>query len=85
MVFAELGLPARVSTVPQPVIAVLAIFSPPVAAIKETQYQSLRPWVVDHSKFANAFGAEPTPHRQAIAQTIRWFRTEQQAATDRSA
>jgi nucleoside-diphosphate-sugar epimerase len=74
MIFAELGQPARLSRVPTPVIALLALFLPSLAAVKETLYQSERPWVVDHSKFASAFGAQPTPHREAIAQTIKWFR-----------
>ncbi len=42
-------------------------------AVKETLYQSERPWVVDHSKFARAFGSRPTPHEQAIAETLGWL------------
>jgi nucleoside-diphosphate-sugar epimerase len=76
MVFAELGLPTRMGTVPSPVIALLALFLPAMAGVKETLYQSESPWVVDHSKFAKAFGAEPTPLREAIAQTTKWFRDQ---------
>jgi hypothetical protein len=32
--------------------------------------------VIDSSKFEHAFGAiDATPHRDAIAQTVRWFRS----------
>jgi hypothetical protein len=32
-----------------------------------------RPFVVDHSKFAKAFGAQVTPHPDAIRITLAWF------------
>ena len=34
-----------------------------------------RPFIVDHGKFAGAFGAHPTPLRQAIRSTVSWFRS----------
>ena len=33
-----------------------------------------RPFIVDHTKFEQAFGAHPTPIRQAIRATVEWFR-----------
>jgi nucleoside-diphosphate-sugar epimerase len=74
-IFAELGRPARLQTVPKPVITLLGLFSPPLSAVKETMYQSEHPWVVDHGKFARAFGGRPTPHEQAIKETLAWFRS----------
>ena len=73
MVFQRLARPARLQTVPRVMISMLGVFLPPMRAVKETLYQSERPWVVDHSKFARAFGSRPTPHEQAIADTIAWF------------
>lgn len=75
MVFQELGQPARLEGVPTLVINGLALFVPAMAAIKETMYQSQRPWLVDHSKYVRAFGGHPTPYKTAISQTIAWFRT----------
>ncbi|HEX7265055.1 MAG TPA: NAD-dependent epimerase/dehydratase family protein [Candidatus Dormibacteraeota bacterium] len=74
MVFLQLGRPSRLQGVPTLLISLLALVAPPMAAVKETMYQSERPWVVDHSKYARAFGAQPTAHKTAIAQTIAWFR-----------
>ena len=38
-------------------------------------YQWERPFVLDASKFQHAFGPfEPTPHPQAVATTVAWFR-----------
>ncbi len=43
--------------------------------LEEVLYQFERPFVVDHSKFERAFGAEPTPLAEAIGQTLDWCRT----------
>ena len=75
MVFAQLGRPARLQPLPKVALNLLALFVPALAAVKETLYQSERPWVVDHSKFMRAFGAQPTPTEQAIEQTLVWFRS----------
>jgi hypothetical protein len=44
--------------------------------LRETAYQFRRPLVIDSSKFERAFGQlEPTPHREAVKQTVEWFRS----------
>jgi hypothetical protein len=73
MVFEQIQRPARLQTLPKFMISMLAVFLPPLRAVKETLYQSERPWMVDHGKFARAFGSRPTPHEQAIAETLAWF------------
>jgi nucleoside-diphosphate-sugar epimerase len=75
MVFQQLGQPARLQGVPTLVINLLALFVPPMAAVKETMYQSQRPWLVDHSKYVRAFGVKPTAYETAIRETIAWFRS----------
>ena len=75
MVFSQVGGTARLQGLPSFAIAVLGLFVPPVAAVKETLYQSEHAWVVDDSKFTRAFGSRPTPHDQAIKQTLDWFRS----------
>jgi nucleoside-diphosphate-sugar epimerase len=73
MVFEQVQRPARLHTVPRLMISLLGVFLPPMSAVKETLYQSERPWVVDHGKFARVFGSRPTPHEQAIAETLAWW------------
>lgn len=75
MVFAQVGRPARIRPAPKIAITLLALFAPPMAAVKETMYQSEFPWVVDDGKFVRAFGELATPHEKAIAQTLAWFRS----------
>jgi nucleoside-diphosphate-sugar epimerase len=76
MVFEHLEKPARLQPVPKIFINLLALVAPALAAVKETMYQSERPWVVDHSKYQRAFGGQPTPHEMAIAQTIEWYQKD---------
>ncbi|HEY4871190.1 MAG TPA: NAD-dependent epimerase/dehydratase family protein [Candidatus Dormibacteraeota bacterium] len=73
IVFEQLQRPAQLQTVPRLMISMLGVFIPAMRSVKETLYQSERPWVVDHGKFARAFGSRPTPHEQAIAETLAWF------------
>jgi nucleoside-diphosphate-sugar epimerase len=76
MVYEEAGTPMRLSVAPQLAIAVLALFNPTIRAVKEVLYQSEQPFVVDHSKYAAAFGSDTTPHREAIRETLNWYRQQ---------
>jgi nucleoside-diphosphate-sugar epimerase len=44
-------------------------------------YEFEEPFVVDHSKFEEAFGEQATPLREAIWGTVRWYREERPART----
>lgn len=71
--FAELGAEPRMRVMPSAVLALLALTSPTLRAVREVVYQLEQPFVVDHSKFAQAFGADPTPQPEAIRQTLAWY------------
>jgi len=47
--------------------------NPTLRAVREQRFQLEQPWVVDHSKFAGTFGAQVTPHPEAIRATLDWF------------
>lgn len=67
--------PAKASLLGPTTLAVGGLFSPLVRELRETIYQFRAPFVVDSAKFETAFGPlEPTPHRQAIEQTVTWYR-----------
>jgi hypothetical protein len=74
MFFQQVGTAVSLQAPPKLAITLLAIFSPFMRAAKETLYQSEHPFVVDHSKYARTFGRSTTPHHEAIAETIKWFR-----------
>jgi nucleoside-diphosphate-sugar epimerase len=73
----QAGGPAKMQPMPSWMLAIIGLFKPDVRAVREVLYQSEEPWVVDHSKFERAFGADPTPHPEAIKATLDWFRTQQ--------
>lgn len=74
LVFEEAGTPFKVSVMPKVMVSVLALFVPVLREMKEMLYMFEEPFIVDHSKFERAFGANPTPHREAIRRTLDWFR-----------
>jgi nucleoside-diphosphate-sugar epimerase len=76
LVFEAAGQPLKLGVMPSPLLTALALVSPMLRAVREQQYQREMPWVVDHSKFAKAFGATVTPHREAMAVTIDWYRSD---------
>jgi hypothetical protein len=68
--------PAKAQIAGPTFLAVAGIFSPMLRELRETAYQFRRPFVIDSSKFERAFGQlEPTPHREAVKQTVEWFRS----------
>ena len=73
LVFEAAGQPPRLQVLPPVLLRALALVNPTLRAVREQQYQRDAPWVVDHAKFSRAFGAEVTPHREAIAATLAWF------------
>lgn len=77
LVYEVAGHQPKLSVMPSPLLALIALVNPTVRAVREQAYQTQRPFVVDHLKFADAFGADVTPHREAIAVTLRWFEPRQ--------
>lgn len=75
LVFEQAGQPPRLRVAPRLAFSALGLVNPTMRAVKERLYQTERPWVVDHGKFERAFGAAPTPHAEAIRQTLSWYRT----------
>jgi nucleoside-diphosphate-sugar epimerase len=75
-VYEAAGHPPRLRVLPPTLLAALAHLSPMLRAVREQQYQRLIPWVVDHSRFEQAFGARTTPHLEAIRTTLDWFSGE---------
>jgi len=74
MAFEVAGEEARMRGTPSWLITGLGIFSPELSEVKEMLYEFEEPFVVDHSKYENAFGSEVTPHREALQKTLDWFR-----------
>ena len=74
LIEAELESKIKVRVSGNTMISLLGIFSPMIKEIKEMMYTWEEPYVVDHSKFEAAFGAEFTSHEVAIKETAAWFK-----------
>jgi nucleoside-diphosphate-sugar epimerase len=74
MIFEEAGKPVRLQTAPKFVLRAMGLFNPGMHEMIEMLYEFEEPFVVDHSDFEQAFGMRATPLRQAIGETVRWYR-----------
>jgi nucleoside-diphosphate-sugar epimerase len=71
---AIVGRPVTPSRVTRPMLIALGLFMPTLRELRETLYQWEQPWLVDDSKFREAFGATATDVDDGIRRTLEWFR-----------
>ena len=62
------------------VVRMIGAFQPDVGEVAEMLYQFQKPLEVSHAKFEEAFGASPTPHADAMATTLDWYRAHRAEA-----
>jgi nucleoside-diphosphate-sugar epimerase len=74
-VFEVAGTEPKIRRMPSWLFRILSTVSADLRELRETRYQFEEPFVVDHSKFEDAFGADPTPHEEAIERTLEWYRS----------
>jgi nucleoside-diphosphate-sugar epimerase len=77
MIYAELGQPAKIQVPPKLILRLIALFNGNLREVLEMLYQFEEPFIVDHSKFEQAFGNHATPLDEAIRQTVAWYRERQ--------
>jgi len=70
----EIGQSIKVRTAGRLMVTVLGLFNPMLKEMKEMMYEWKQPYIVDHSKFEQAFGVDVTPHEVAIKETVEWYR-----------
>ncbi len=73
-VFEETGQPFNATTAPGFVVRAMGLLNPMMRELAEMLYEFDRPFIVDHSKYARAFGDHSTPLPEAIRRTVAWFR-----------
>lgn len=75
----QVGHPLRLRVAGRRMVGVLGLFNPTIREFKELMYEWEEPYVVEHGRFAQAFGSHITPHEQAIAETLAWFKKNHHA------
>ncbi len=71
----KLGYPVKMQAATRGLLKLMGIFNPIVRELVEMMYEFEAPFVVDHSKFRQAFHLSATPLEQALEETIAWFRS----------
>jgi nucleoside-diphosphate-sugar epimerase len=74
LVFAEIGLTPKVSGMGKLMLGLGGLFIPAAREMVEMAYEFEKPFVVDSSKFEQAFGMKATPMEDAIRATVAWYR-----------
>jgi len=75
MIFEEAGQPPKLGQAPSFIFPMLGLFVPIMRELAEMLYQWERPYHFNHDKFERAFGKQPvTSHREAVRETMKWFR-----------
>jgi nucleoside-diphosphate-sugar epimerase len=73
LIFAEAQYTPKLRIASPLMLNLLGLFSPMMRELKEISYEFEEPFIVDHQKYEQVFGSDPTPHREAIQRTISWF------------
>ena len=68
------GSSAKALAVPAILLRVLGLTNPVLRESVELLYEFNEPFLIDGSKYTNAFGGSPTPDRDALLQTVAWYR-----------
>lgn len=84
-IFEEVGKPTRIQAAPKILLRAMGLFNPALRETIEMLYEFEEPFVVDHSKFEQAFGEHATPLEEAIGETVRWYRSKGMAGAVRPA
>lgn len=84
MVYSQLGRKPRLQSIPRFGAKLLGLVNPMVREVGEVFYHHDRPYIVDHSKFEQAFGAQFTPTAEGIRRTLYWYQNTSHVAVPRS-
>jgi nucleoside-diphosphate-sugar epimerase len=68
--------PLPLQVAPYLVMRAAAPFVPTLRALLQVRYQTVQPWVVDHSAYADRFSDHATGWGEAVQRTVDWYRTQ---------
>jgi nucleoside-diphosphate-sugar epimerase len=76
LIAAELGRPLKTTTIGRVTLTLAGMFMPGARETVEMLYEFEQPFVVDGSRFSDAFGLTPTPLVEALHRTLAWYRDQ---------
>lgn len=74
----EAGVPAKIQPAGKFMLSLVGLFVPEVKETVEMLYEFEKPFVVGSSKFEDTFSMKATPMREAIKETVAWFKSHPQ-------
>ena len=75
MIAAEMGVPPKFSAMGKLMMWIGGFFVPEAKEQVEMMYEFDQPFIVDSSKFEKMFGMQATPMKEAIKETVAWYRS----------
>lgn len=71
----EAGVEPKVSSMGKLMMSIGGLFIPEAKESVEMMYEFEKPFVIDSSKFERTFGMKATPVREAIKETVAWYKS----------
>jgi nucleoside-diphosphate-sugar epimerase len=70
----EAGVEPKISRMGKFMMSIGGLFIPEAKETVEMMYEFDKPFIVDSSKFEKTFGMKATPMREAIRETVQWYK-----------
>lgn len=74
MIADELGVPLKFSAMGKTMMMIGGLFIPEAKESVEMMYEFEKPFIVDSSRFEKTFGMKATPMKDAIKETVAWYK-----------
>ncbi|MDP1547896.1 MAG: NAD(P)H-binding protein [Anaerolineales bacterium] len=75
MIAEEMGIPSKFSAMGKTMMRVGGLFVPEAKEMVEMMYEFEQPFIVDSNRFETTFGMKATPMREAIRETVAWYKS----------
>lgn len=75
MIADEMGIPLKVSAMGKTMMRIGGLFIPEAKETVEMMYEFEQPFIVDSSRFETTFGMKATPMKEAIKETVAWYKS----------
>jgi len=75
MFAAEAGVQSKMSSMGKTMMAIGGLFIPEAKETIEMMYEFEKPFIIDSSRFEETFGMKATPMREAIKETVAWYKS----------
>jgi nucleoside-diphosphate-sugar epimerase len=74
----EAGVEPKISSMGKLMMSIGGLFIPEAKETVEMMYEFDKPFVIDSSKFERTFGRKATPMREAMRETVAWYKSHRE-------